>query len=311
MTIPIPTIDDFDTSTVMTTIREVVDYLIGMVPQINNGDITDLQTSYTNNVLTITLVKGDGTNISKNVTIQGGSGTESPYPTDVALSLSGTVLNCDITLSNNTHVEGSQNLATFATDAEVQGIKSDLQEQITGIKPTVTVNENVNPPTISVAVNGTTSTANLPSNGKVNIEKLDLTNLPTDFNAGDLLIINCKFSIKNKSAGLSWTSQIQYESAIASEDDISATVVLTIPQSNATKPLPVYTSSYTSDVEILGGIYIYNVEEWNNPQSAHIIGIQWITFNASDKNDGLKILNRTTVTQFIHSIYRIKNGDSQ
>lgn len=161
MTIPIPTIDDFDTSTVMTTIREVVDYLIGMVPQINNGDITDLQTSYTNNILTITLVKGDGSTISKNVTIHA-SGGESPYPTDVALSLSGTVLNCDITLSNNTHVTGSQDLATFATDSELQGIKSDLQEQITAIKPTVTVDDSVSPPTISVAVNGTTSTVNLP-----------------------------------------------------------------------------------------------------------------------------------------------------
>lgn len=165
MTIPIPTIDDFDTSTVMTTIREVVDYLIGMVPQINNGDITDLQTSYTNNVLTITLVKGDGTTISKNVTIQA-SGGESPYPTDVALSLSGTVLNCDIMLSDNTHVTGSQDLATFATYTEVQGIQSDLQEQITNIKPTVSVNESVTPPTISVSVNGTTSTANLPVSGE-------------------------------------------------------------------------------------------------------------------------------------------------
>lgn len=164
MTIPIPTIDDFDTSTVMTTIREVVDYLIGMVPQINNGDITDLQTSYTNNVLTITLVKGDGTTISKNVTIQGGSGTESPYPTDVTLSLSGTVLNCDIMLSDNTHVTGSQDLTTFATYTEVQSIQSDLQEQITGLKlSTDNNNMTLNGDSVQIvkSVSGTVSDGNL------------------------------------------------------------------------------------------------------------------------------------------------------
>lgn len=164
MTIPIPTIDDFDTSTVMTTIREVVDYLIGMVPQINNGDITDLQTSYTNNTLTITLVKGDGTTISKNVTIQGGSGTESPYPTDVALSLSGTTLNFNMAMSNGSPITGSVNLGTFATDAEVQGIQSDLQEQITGLKlSTSNNNMTLNGDSVQIvkSVSGTVSDGNL------------------------------------------------------------------------------------------------------------------------------------------------------
>ena len=118
MTIPIPTIDDFDTSTVMTTVREVVDYIIDLVPDINKGDIGDLKTTYENNVLTIKLIKYGGSQISRQVTIPGGSGTESPYPTDVALSLSGTVLNCDITLSNNTHVSGSVDLADYVSSID-------------------------------------------------------------------------------------------------------------------------------------------------------------------------------------------------
>lgn len=159
MTIPIPTIDDFDTSTVMTTIREVVDYLIGMVPQINNGDITDLQTSYTNNILTITLVKGDGTPISKNVTIQA-SGGESPYPTDVAFSLSGTTLNFNMTMSNGSPITGSVDLASilsgYATDAEVTEIQSDLQKQITGIKLSKNiVQDSSNVIKITDSINGT------------------------------------------------------------------------------------------------------------------------------------------------------------
>ena len=52
---------------------------------------------------------------------------------------------------------------------------SDLQEQVSGIKPTVTVNDSVSPPTISVAVNGTKSTANLPSitGNTIEIIKID------------------------------------------------------------------------------------------------------------------------------------------
>lgn len=117
MSIVVPTVDSFKDTTVMTTIREVVDYLIGMVPQINDGDITDLQTSYTNNILTITLVKGDGTTISKNVTIQA-SGEESPYPTDVALSLSGTMLNFNMTMSNGTPINGSVNLEKYVSSID-------------------------------------------------------------------------------------------------------------------------------------------------------------------------------------------------
>ena len=186
MTIPIPTIDDFDTSTVMTTMREVVDYLIRMVPQINSGDITDLQTSYTKNILTITLVKGDGTTISKNVTIQGGSGTESPYPTDIALSLSGTTLNFNMAMSNGTTITGSVNLATFATDAEVQGIKSDLQEQITNLKLSSTNNNmTLNGDSVQIvkSVSGTVSDGNL----KITVNGIQSGDIPLPEIGGTLV----------------------------------------------------------------------------------------------------------------------------
>lgn len=170
MTIPVPTIDQFNETTVMTVIRNVVDYIIGLVPQINNGDITDMSMNYQGSTLTINLIKGDGTQISKNVTIESGGGETNPYPTDVSLSLSGSTLNCDIILSNNNHVTGTVDLSPlvpsvtgFVTEEELQQVQSDLQEQITGIKPTVTVNQDVSPPTITVMVNGISSTANLPS----------------------------------------------------------------------------------------------------------------------------------------------------
>ena len=69
-------------------------------------------------------------------------------------------------------VNGWDSVATVDELAEIQ---SDIQEQITSIKPTVTVNDAVNPPTISVAVNGHSSIANLPSSSGA-FSVTDITN---------------------------------------------------------------------------------------------------------------------------------------
>ena len=54
---------------------------------------------------------------------------------------------------------------TIATDADVQNVKNELQEQITAISPTVEVDDSLSPPTITVGVNGKEATAELPSGG--------------------------------------------------------------------------------------------------------------------------------------------------
>lgn len=171
MTIPVPTIDQFEESTVMTVIRNVVDYIIGLVPQINNGDVTDLTLNYQGSTLTVGFVKGDGTQISKNVTIESGGGATNPYPTDVSLSLSGSTLNCDILLSDNNHVTGSVDLSPlvpsvtgFVTEEELQQVQSDLQEQITGLKlSTSNNNMTLNGDSVQIVktVSGTVSNGNL------------------------------------------------------------------------------------------------------------------------------------------------------
>ena len=83
-----------------------------------------------------------------------------PYPTAV----SGTVgddgnITLTIIMSSGSPLTTTINMNHFASTADL----SDLQEQVTGIKPTVTTNLESSPPTITVAVNGTSSTANLPS----------------------------------------------------------------------------------------------------------------------------------------------------
>ena len=171
MVITQPTIDDFSDTTVMRVIRKIVNYICsdsGLVAQINDNDITGFTSSYKDNVLKIDATKGDGSTIPVcNLTIQGGSGTSNPYPTAV----NGTVgvdgnIKFTITMSSGSPLTTTINMKYFAS---ADGL-SDLQEQVSGIKPTVTTNLKTSPPTITVAVNGTSSTANLPSGGGSAIE---------------------------------------------------------------------------------------------------------------------------------------------
>lgn len=167
MAITIPTVDEFTESTVMLVIREIAEYICGnngLVAQINNNDITGFTSSYKDNVLKIDATKGDGSKLPVcNVTIEGGgSSTGNPYPTAV----NGTVrsngnITFTITMSSGSPLTTTINMNYFASADDL----SDLQEQVTGIKPTVTTNLESSPPTITVAVNGTSSTANLPSGG--------------------------------------------------------------------------------------------------------------------------------------------------
>lgn len=320
MTIPIPTIDDFDTSTVMTTIREVVDYLIGMVPQINNGDITDLQTTYTNNTLTITLVKGDGTTISKNVTIQA-SGGESPYPTDVALSLSGTVLNCDITLSNNTHVTGSQDLATFATYTDVQGIQSDLQEQITGLKLSTSNNNmtlngdsvqivknvagNIDENNLTISVNGINSSPiEIPSSGD-GWEELDLNNLPTDFSAGDELKIWFNKLWELYPSPANWNSAI---SGDYREDSLGSDILYNgiLPSIDTLPFTPLITSGSSGDFTTIG-IQLQRAYNWNNPGTWGIV-FNCVSLNGQGKKSENQYIEAGDLKNYASRLFRKKHN---
>lgn len=182
MVITQPTIDDFSDTTVMRVIRKIVNYICsdsGLVAQINDNDITGFTSSYKDNVLKIDATKGDGSKLPVcNVTIEGGgSSTGNPYPTAV----SGTVgvdgnIKFTITMSSGSPLTTTINMNHFASTADL----SDLQEQVTGIKPSVTTNLETSPPTITVTVNGTSSTANLPSGGS-STQVIEGTGTGTEF----------------------------------------------------------------------------------------------------------------------------------
>lgn len=170
MAIPIPTVDDFQESTVMLVIRKIVDYIKdSLVPDINKADVANITTSISGQNLTINIVLGDGTVKSTTVVLpEGGGGETGPYPTGVTLSLNGTTLNFNMTMSNGTPITGSVNLAPilegYATDAEVTSIQSDLQEQITGLKLSSDNNNiTLNGDSVQIvkSVSGTVSDGNL------------------------------------------------------------------------------------------------------------------------------------------------------
>ena len=199
MVITQPTIDNFSDTTVMRVIRKIVNYICsdsGLVAQINDNDITGFTSSYEDNVLKIDATKGDGSKLPVcNVTIEGGgSSTGNPYPTAV----SGTVgadgnITFTVTMSSGSPLTTTIDMNYFASADDL----SDLQEQVTGIKPIVTTNLESSPPTITVDVNGISSTANLPSGGTsggakiININSIsELQDFLKSMNKGDILIGN-------------------------------------------------------------------------------------------------------------------------
>lgn len=128
MAIPVPTIDDFQESTVMLVIRKIVDYIKdSLVPDINKADVANITTSISGQNLTINIVLGDGTTKSTTVVLpEGGGGESGPYPTGVTLSLTGTTLNFNMAMSNGSPITGSvdlNSLVPIATDTAVGTVK--------------------------------------------------------------------------------------------------------------------------------------------------------------------------------------------
>ena len=102
MAIPVPTIDDFDDSTVVKIIRKVVDYIINTVVPGHNSDVSALQTSINNNNPTaVTISQGTslGT-IRITITKAGGNITSNDYTITVDTSAIEAKINEIITSHN-------------------------------------------------------------------------------------------------------------------------------------------------------------------------------------------------------------------
>lgn len=303
MAVTLPTVDDFTETTVLTMIRKIVDYLCsdsGLVAQINNNDITGFTSSYTNNLLKIDATKGDGTKIPVcSLTIEGGSSTGNPYPTGI----SGTVgadgnITFTINMSSGSPLTTTINMNYFASADDL----SDLQEQVSGIKPTVTVNSLVSPPTITVAVNGTSSTANLPSMNGLEWEILDISNMPTDFENGDI-IFACINGVVRGSAS-DWNSPVEN---VTIANGLSATYF------GVLKDSVIYNMSTLNIIFggciALNNISAYSASSWNTGSYFAISGAVF-NGNSMKKSSGRDI-DSSNASDYIKLIARLKVGTLQ
>ena len=185
MAIPIPTVDDFQESTVMTIIREILDYICGdrgLVDAINDNDIASFNSSYTNNVLKIDAVKGDGSIIPVcNVTIEGGSSTASPYPTGVTITLVGTTLNFNMVMSSGAPITATADLSALAGGGGLESVVlaksgNNITLSVNGavqntINPINSVSGNVANGNLTIGVNGVNSSPIAIPSGFTLIEK--------------------------------------------------------------------------------------------------------------------------------------------
>lgn len=89
-----PSVSDFASTSVMGVVRNVVDKIVEMVPDINDADITGASMSYSGSTLTLTLSKGNGTSITATATIDTSGGTVEVTisQTTSAITINGTAL---------------------------------------------------------------------------------------------------------------------------------------------------------------------------------------------------------------------------
>ena len=194
---------------------------------------------------------------------------------------------------------------TIATDADVQSVKTDLQGQITAISPTVSVNEEVDPPTITVNVNGKSSTANLPVGGGSEWEKLDLSNLPTDFAEGDIVIIHSNVTTRGTSSG--WSTGVT-DSKInftpGSNDSFTALVLRSTAYVASNTGSLYMSGSYISFTAINN---VNSLSDWNNISSnPTIFTYTGFCFNGARPSVQSSTVNRTNIQNKVTAMYRLK-----
>lgn len=197
------------------------------------------------------------------------------------------------------------------TSDKLTEIQSDLQEQITGIKPTVTVNDTADPPTITVAVNGKSSTANLPSSEGGGWKRYTIDNLPTDFSATSIVIFEMIAQMRLRSPRpTSWNDPITFnlETAPASSMRTTSIMKFNSGSDGATTPI-VYTNE--GSIVAIGTIEISatNPSNLNDKDSTSQIGtLVASVFNGGGGSQKSVTLTRSNISNYITAIWRYEDS---
>lgn len=161
-------------------------------------------------------------------------------------------------------------------------------------------------------MNGTSSTANLPvGGGGISLEKLDVSNLPKDFSAGDTLIITHSAIVHDPNPS-DWSAELPTGGTnwqVESDSNVYHTAIITIANNNC--------SADGNNVEgfslnggamkIIGISSVSGVSNWNSGSTIQsLFTFISIVFNGAGVTYKSRIIYRNNIGDYVRTIYRIK-----
>ena len=211
------------------------------------------------------------------------------------------------TYAKKTDVSGI-GITTRGNTATVNGKNANIVNSISG-----RVDENNN---LIINVNGINSSPIvIPSGSGVELEELDITNLPTDFKEGDYLIITFKEFEFSRKFPADWNTEpttVTYDQIEPGTRNGTSCIIRLSSATNYLEiPLQVRCSPSTGGK--LTSMIMYTVDHvgvitsWNNPNySSHIISLNMFNFNGGGAIFTDFGITKAEFSNWIVSMYRIR-----
>ena len=196
-------------------------------------------------------------------------------------------------------------ITTRGNIATVNGKNANIVNSVTG---------SVSDGKLTIGVNGKNSSPITIPTGAY-IENIDVTNIPTDFEEGDYLIITFKEFVISKSLSSNWGAipNNVTSSQIKPGNRIGASCIIRIP-STINFPNVSLEVTYSPSVQTtIGSMVMYNIysvgalTSWNDPNySSSIIVLKMFNFNAGGAKFTDIGISKTEFSNWIVSMYRIR-----
>ena len=145
-----------------------------------------------------------------------------------------------------------------------------------------------------------------PSGGGDNWEEIDLSNMPTDFSAGDRIRILTPVNCYLPNDPATWGTAIS--SSITLSNNGHSIVEFDIPSGSSTTTCLELVSVYNPLTVYIGLVTISSIEpiaKWNDPSKA-IFTFQGIAFNGAGMKKASTIVYHSNVTSYVSKMWRMK-----
>lgn len=207
-------------------------------------------------------------------------------------------------------VAGTIDAASYQKITANESAISELKADVAALAPSVSVNESADPPTITVAVNGKSSTANLPAGGGNEWEEIDLSNIPTDFEDGDLILVclSCFYTIVTSGTApkINWNSALT-EASISESTSTTAKISCAIVSIASTGNPAVIGFQVVENSAIGVTKYRPTYKGLINNPSRPIGYIECTIFNGASTYTKQVSVTRDNVSRYIYKMFRYKS----